>query len=119
MPLDPLECLVNQVSLVMAPITPLDHMDLPSVELEETSDQHHPTSAPLVELEASAPPTEVDLEAPVPHSETQTDSAVLSRYKEHQTMFPDQALDWEAQARQADLQLPVLEQVLETVALPQ
>lgn len=41
----PLECLVNLDSLVRAPVTSLDPMDLASLELEEISDKYHPAPA--------------------------------------------------------------------------
>lgn len=102
------------LSLALTPITPLHHMDLSSVELETVSDRQHPASAQLADPEAPASPTGADLEVPI-----SADSVVSAWHLEPQAESPDKALDWEALAWEADLQLQDLDQAPEATVQPQ
>lgn len=84
------------------------------MELETVSDRQHPASAQLADPEAPASLTGADLEVPV-----SADSVVSAWYMEPQAQFPDKALDWEARAWEADLQLQDLDQAPEATVQPQ
>lgn len=80
---EPLAIRLLEASSVSAPLPPLDKQDFPPVELEATLAMDHWALAPLMELEATAP---------------RADQVSDSLVSEHQTVFPDQAPDLEAQA---------------------
>lgn len=95
------EPLVTQMQEVLsAPPSPMDKQHFPKMDLEATMASHHPTLAPLVELETSA------LSTGVPAWEEQ----VPSRDKEPQAVFQDKVLDLRAPAwdLEADLHLSAL-----------
>lgn len=100
--------LASQVQeVVSAPLSPVDQQDLQQVDLEATMVPLHQPSAPIMELETSAPQTWVHLEASVSAREAMVYSPFLARDKAHQAVFLDQVLDLGAltSAREADLHL--------------
>lgn len=102
--------LVNQVLefwLVTAPTTPVDNQDSHSVQLEVAWAPHHPASLLLMEPEAPALSTWVDLQAPHSALETQEDSPSSARDRVGQAVLPGQALDLPL-AWEVDLDLPDL-----------
>lgn len=114
--------LVNQakeVLLVTALITPVDHQDFHSMQLEAAWAPHHPASVPLMDPEAPVLPTWVDLQAPHLALETSEDTPFSVRDMEGQAAFPGQAVDL-VLAWEVDLDLPALGlQVPEATALSQ